>query len=239
MYKEIIMKNLKILVLAGFIIIPKTIFGIVGFGLNVIQDGSKLGTSSYTEGSGLTLATVESFEMAALPVGMGGYIFIDLAGWAIELEGNWAYSEYSFTFSNFVTQMEDVPFGWARVSSGITVKKNIADFSIPLLAKTALSVGVGVNSHSSTPRASVSMVKELLSTDDLTAEFDASSLEDKLIDYLKDNKIDNSGIHLQLGLRFKILVIDSHLNFRYNMTKDVYEGEDGFTEIQFKLGMGF
>ena len=239
MYKEIIMKNFKILVLAGFIIIPKTIFGIVGFGLNVIQDGSKLGASSYTEGSGLTLATVESFEMAALPFGLGGYIFIDLAGWAIELEGNAAYSEYSFTFSNVVTQMEDIPFGWARVSSGVTVKKNIADFSIPLLAKTALSVGVGVNSHSSTPRASVSMVKELLSTDDLTAEFDASSLEEELIDYLKDNKIDNSGIHLQLGLRFKILVIDSHLNFRYNMTKDVYEGEDGFTEIQFKLGTGF
>ena len=126
-----------------------------------------------------------------------------------------------------------------KIIAGITVKKNIADFSIPLLAKTALSVGVGVNSHSSTPRASVSMVKELLSTDDLTAEFDASSLEDKLIDYLKDNKIDNSGVHLQLGLRFKILVVDSHLNFRYNMTKDVYEGENGFTEIQFKLGMGF
>ena len=225
------MKNLKILFLAGFIIIPKTIFGIVGFGLNVIQDGSKLGASSYTEGSSSTLATVESFEMNALPVGIGGYIFIDLAGWTLELEGNSAYSEYSFTFSNAFTQMEDVPFGWARVSSGITVKKNIADFSIPLLAKTALSVGVGVNSHSSTPRASVSMVKELLDTDDLAAEFDASSLEDKLIDYLKDNKIDNSGMHLQLGLRFKILVIDSHLNFRYHMTKDVYEGEDGFTEI--------
>ena len=143
MYKEIIMKNFKILVLAGFIIIPKTIFGIVGFGLNVIQDGSKLGASSYTEGSGLTLATVESFEMAALPFGLGGYIFVDLAGWAIELEGNAAYSEYSFTFSNVVTQMEDIPFVWARVSSGVTVKKNIADFSIPLLAKTALSVGIG------------------------------------------------------------------------------------------------
>lgn len=233
------MKNMKILLLASLIALPKTVFGIVGFGLNVIQDGSKLGASSYTEGSGITLATVESFEMDAPPAGMGGYIFINLAGWAVELEGNAAYGEYSFTFSNAVTQMEDIPFGWARVSSGITVKKNIADFSIPFLAKTALSVGVGVNSHSSTPRASVSMVKELLSTDDLAAEFDASSLEDELIDYLKDNKIDNSGVHLQLGLRFKILVIDSHLNFRYNMTKDVYEGENGFTEIQFKLGMGF
>jgi hypothetical protein len=233
------MKNLKILILAGLIVLPKTIFGIVGFGLNVIQDGSKLGASSYTEGSGLTLATVESFEMDGLPAGIGSYIFIDLAGWAVELEANIVGGEYSFTFSNAITKMEDISFGWARGSSGITVKKNIADFSIPLLAKTALSVGVGVNSHTSTPRASVAMVKELLSTDDLTAEFDASNLEDKLIDYLKDNKIDNSGVHLQLGLRFKILVIDSHLNFRYNMTKDVYEGENGFTEVQFKLGVGF
>ena len=233
------MRNLKLLVLAALFILPKTVFGIVGFGLNVIQDGSKLRSSSYSEGSGLTLVTVESFEMDALPAGIGGYVFIDLAGWAVELEGNVVGGEYSFTFSNAVTQMEDISFGWARASSGITIKKNIADFSIPLLAKTALSVGVGVNSHSSTPRASVSMVKELLSTDDLTAEFDESALEDKLIDYLKDNKIDNSGVHLQLGLRFKILVIDSHLNLRYNMTKDVYEGENGFTEVQFKLGMGF
>ena len=89
--------------------------------------------------------------------------------------------------------MEDIPFGWVRVSSAMTVKKNIADFSIPLLAKTALSVGVGVNSHSSTPRASVSMVRDLLDTDDLTAGFDPNSLEDELIDYLKENKIDNSG----------------------------------------------
>ncbi|MFL2990167.1 MAG: hypothetical protein ACJZ11_05570 [Candidatus Neomarinimicrobiota bacterium] len=66
------MKNIKILLLVSLIALPKTVFGIVGFGLNVIQDGSKLGASSYTEGSGLTLATVESFEMETLPAGMGG-----------------------------------------------------------------------------------------------------------------------------------------------------------------------
>ena len=233
------MKNLKIILLAAFIILPQSVFGIVGFGLNVLQDGTKLEASSYTEGSGLSEVTVESYEMNALPVGLGGYIFIDLLGWTVELEGNSAYGEYKFSFRNVVNQMEDIPFGWVRVSSAMTVKKNIADFSIPLLAKTALSVGFGVNSHSSTPRASVSMVRDLLDTDDLTAGFDPNSLEDELIDYLKKNKIDNSGTHLQLGLRFKILVIDSHLNFRYNMTEDVYKGEKGFTELQFKLGMAF
>tara|TARA_B100000614_G_scaffold246417_1_gene252432 strand:- start:21 stop:722 length:702 start_codon:yes stop_codon:yes gene_type:complete len=233
------MKNLKIILLAGFIILPQSVFGIVGFGLNVIQDGTKLGASSYTEGSGLSEVTVESYEMNALPAGLGGYVYLDLLGWAVELEGNSAYGEYNFSFSNVVNQMEDIPFKWVRLSSAITVKKNIADFSIPLLAKTALSIGLGVNSHSSTPRASVSMVRDLLDTDDLTAGFDKNSLEQNFIDYLKNNKIDNSGTHFQLGLRFKILVIDSHLNFRYNMTEDVYKGEKGFTEIQFKIGTGF
>jgi len=233
------MKNLKIILLAAFIILPQSVFGIVGFGLNVLQDGTKLEASSYTEGSGLSEVTVESYEMENLPAGAGGYLFIDLAGWALELEANLVGREYKFSFLNQINQMENVKFGWARVSRAITVKKNIADFSIPLLAKTALSVGFGVNSHSSTPRASVSMVRDLLDTDDLTAGFDPNSLEDELIDYLKENKIDNSGTHLQLGLRFKILVIDSHLNFRYNMTEDVYKGEKGFTEIQFKIGTGF
>ena len=236
---EIIMKNLKIIILAIIITLPKSAFGIAGFGFKLIQDGTKLGASSYTEGSGLSAVTVESYEMENLPAGVGGYLFIDLAGWALELEANLVGREYKFSFLNQINQMENVKFGWARASRAITVKKNIADFSIPLLAKTALSVGFGVNSHSSTPRASVSMVRDLLDTDDLTAGFDPNSLEDELIDYLKENKIDNSGTHLQLGLRFKILVIDSHLNFRYNMTEDVYKGEKGFTEIQFKIGTGF
>ena len=74
-----------------------------------------------------------------------------------------------------------MPFAWARGSTAITIKKNIADFSIPLLAKTALSIGVGTNTHSSTPRASVSMVKELLGPEDLVnAEFTPEALQDQL-----------------------------------------------------------
>ena len=233
------MKNFKIILLAIVITLPKAAFGIAGFGLKFIQDGTKLGASSYTEGSGLSAVTVESYEMENPPVGAGGYLFIDLAGWALELEQNLVVRDYKFSFLNQINQMENVEFGWARASRAITVKKNIADFSIPFLAKTAFSAGIGINSHSSTPRASVSMVKELLDTDDLTAGFDASSLEDKLIKYLKENKIDNSGIHFQLGLRFKVLVVDLHLDYRYNISENVYDGEDGFGEIQAKLGMGF
>ena len=92
------MKNLKILILTGFIIIPKTIFGIVGFGLNVIQDGTKMEGAENIETSAQGSATVKSYEMESLPAGAGGYIFIDLAGWAIELEANVVGGEYDFEF---------------------------------------------------------------------------------------------------------------------------------------------
>ena len=237
------MQKFKILILSVLFILPSTIFGIVGFGLNFIQDGTKLGGAVNLEGSGLASATVESFEMEAFPAGLGGYFFIDLAGWALELEANAVRGNYDFEFKNAFSELPRVGFSWARGSTAITIKKNIADFSIPLLAKTALSVGVGTNAHRSTPRASVSMVMELLDienpTDLVNAEFTADALEDNLVDYLKDNLVEASGLHAQLGLRFKLLVLDGHINLRYNMTENVYKGEDSFTEVQIKLGMGF
>ena len=237
------MQKLKIFILSIFFVLPNLMYGIVGFGLNVIQDGAKLGAASNTEGSGLTAATVESFEMESTPAGIGFYGFLDLAGWAVEFEANVVGGEYKFSFVNQLASLENVPFGWARGSTAITVKKNIVDFSIPLLAKTALSVGIGINNHSSTPRASVSMVMELLNIDNpadlVDAEFTPAALEDQLLTYLEDNLIEASGIHAQLGIRFKVLVADAHLNFRYNIAEDVYDGSDSFTEIQFKLGIGF
>ena len=237
------MQKFKILILSTFFILPTTIFGIVGFGLNIIQDGAKLGGAVNVEGSGLASATVESFEMEASPAGGGGYFFIDLAGWAVELEANVVGGEYEFEFKNAFSEMPRVPFLWGRGSTAITIKKNVADFSIPLLAKTALSVGIGTNTHSSTPRASVSMVMELLDIDDpadlINAEFTPDALQAQIITYLEDNLIETSGIHAQLGLRFKVLVADVHVNFRYNIAEDVYKGQDSFTEIQFKAGFGF
>ncbi len=236
------MKNLKIVILAAIIALPKSVFGIVGFGLNFIQDGAKLEGAENIETSDLGSAMVKSFEMESLPAGLGGYVFLDFAGWAFEFEANVVGGEYDFEFTQNIAgadgySLPKTNFGWARGTTAITIKKNIADFSIPLLAKTALSVGVGTSNHKSTPRASVSMVKELIGDDIITA--DASQLEDKLITYLEDNLIEGSGFHGQLGLRFKILIFDSHLNLRYNIADNVYDGSESYTEIQLKLGMGF
>ena len=129
------MQKFKILILSVLFILPSTIFGIVGFGLNVIQDGAKLGGAVNVEGSGLASATVESFEMEASPAGGGGYFFIDLAGWAVELEANVVGGEYEFQFKNAFSEMPRVPFLWGRGSTAITIKKMLPIFQFPCWQK--------------------------------------------------------------------------------------------------------
>ena len=57
--------------------------------------------------------------------------------------------------------------------------------------------------------------------------------------YLEDNAIETSGLHVQAGLRFKVLVLDTHLNLRYNIAENVYDGSAGFAQVMFKMGFAF
>lgn len=225
----------KLLATVIILIMPSSIFALAGFGLQFGQDFSKLGEYKDNQTIGVT---VRSFEMEKNPVGLGGYAFVDLFGFALEAEGDFAFGAYQFEFENPLNTLGPVEFGWARASYAITLKKNLMDISIPILAKAAINAGVGINGHTSTPRASVAMMTELLGND-LTAGFDPDDLEDELIDYLKNNKIDARGFHVQAGLRFKVLMLDSHFNLRYTIAENVYDGSDGYAQAILKLGMAF
>ena len=232
-------KMKKFLVVLTLAMLPSSAFAIIGFGIQAGQDMAKLDALSHTEGEGLTAVTVNSFEMEANPVNFGGYAFVDLFGFALEAEGDIAAGAYQFEFENVLSTLGPVDFGWARVSYAVTMKKNIMDLSIPFLAKTALNAGAGFGGHVSTPRASVDMVKELLGDDLTNVDALNEGLEDKLGDYLVDNMIEASGLHVQAGLRFKVLVLDTHLNLRYNIAENVYDGSAGFTQVMFKMGIAF
>ena len=232
-------KMKKFLVVLTLAMLPSSAFAIIGFGIQAGQDMAKLDALSHTEGEGLTAVTVNSFEMEANPVNFGGYAFVDLFGFALEAEGDIAAGAYQFEFENVLSTLGPVDFGWARVSYAVTMKKNIMDLSIPFLAKTALNAGAGFGGHVSTPRASVDMVKELLGDDLTNVDALNEGLEDKLGDYLVDNMIEASGLHVQAGLRFKVLVLDTHLNFRYNIAENVYDGSAGFAQVMFKMGIAF
>jgi len=232
-------KMKKFLVVLTLAMLPSSAFAIIGFGIQAGQDMAKLDALSHTEGEGLTAVTVNSFEMEANPVNFGGYAFVDLFGFALEAEGDIAAGAYQFEFENVLSTLGPVDFGWARVSYAVTMKKNIMDLSIPFLAKTALNAGAGFGGHVSTPRASVDMVKELLGDDLTNVDAVGEDLEGKLLDYFKENAIEASGLHIQAGLRFKVLVLDTHLNFRYNIAENVYDGSAGFAQVMFKMGIAF
>jgi len=221
-------------------LIPSSVFALIGFGVQGGNDLSKLGSYSFTEGSGLTEVTVNSYEMEANPVGGGAYAFVDLFGYALEGEFDFAVGEYEFDFGNqYLPSMDPIPFVWARGSYAITLKKNIMDISIPFLAKAAINAGGGFGTHVATPRASVDMVKALFGDDLMNIEVTEEALEENLLDYFDENMIEASGVHLQAGLRFKVLVLDTHINARYNLAKDVYADKSGFLQLIFKMGFAF
>tara|TARA_S200000501_G_scaffold40628_1_gene33096 strand:+ start:251 stop:958 length:708 start_codon:yes stop_codon:yes gene_type:complete len=230
----------KILPFLMLLIAPSSAFALIGFGIQVGSDLSKLDSYSFSEGSGLTEVTINTYEMESNPGSFGGYAFVDLFGFALEAEGELAGGKYEFDFTNqFLPEMEDrIPFLWGRASYSFTLKKNIMDLSIPFLAKAAINAGGGFGSHAATKRANYEMVQSLLGDDLTNVNFEQMDGENLLINFLEDteNWEKTSGVHLQTGLRFKILMLDTHINARYNLAKDIYTDKAGWLQLMFKMG---
>jgi hypothetical protein len=132
--------------------------------------------------------------------------------------------------------MEPIKFGWASADVYYTLRKKVVGLSIPFLAGAKLHAGFGYNTHVTTPLADIDMITKLLDGD--LSQGDPSALEDNLEDYLKDNTIDATGIHIQTGLQFKLLMLDTFLNFRYTIVDDVVPDAGGFGSVNFRLGFG-
>ena len=227
----------KMLFVLVMVLAPSSAFALIGFGIQAGSDLSKLGPYSYSEGSGLTQVTVNAYEMGANPAGIGAYAFVDLFGFALEGEADFAGGQYEFDFGNqYLPNMDPIPFVWARASYAVTLKKNIMDLSIPFLAKAAINAGGGFGAHVATPRADLDLVKGVFGEDLMNLEISEEALEDNLITYFEDNMVEASGLHVQAGLRFKVLMLDTHLNARYNLAKDVYADKSGFLQLMFKVG---
>ena len=231
-------KMLSVLVMA---LVPSSAFALAGFGIQLGSDLSKLGSYSFSEGSGLTEVTINTYEMESNPGSFGGYAFVDLFGFALEAEAEGALGQYEFDFTNeFLPEMEEkIPFVWGRGSYSFTLKKNIMDISIPFLAKAAINAGGGFGKHAATKRVNVEMVRSILGEEDLAnVELGQNEIESLLGDFLTntDNWEEASGLHLQAGLRFKVLVLDTHINARYNLAKDIYTDKAGWLQLMFKMG---
>ena len=223
--KKIIQKFLPIIILSS------QVFAIAGFGLNLNQSQfsvdakttllGEFGSYGYDEFSG--------------GIGVGGYLYIDAVPF-VDLD--FEFSAFGTNYDYLLTIGSDtksysVPYG--SFAGYVTLQKKVFKLSIPLLAKAKLTVGAGLNSqtYKSIPDQSD---LESLGVSSLTSDLPTL---DKLVDYVNEKTVRKSGFHIQAGLQFKLLMLDSFLFYRQVIVDDVIPGAKGFGSLNLRLGMGF
>jgi len=230
--KKIIQTFLPIFILSS------QVFAIVGFGLNLNQ-------SIYSVAESTSSLKVESVEVATITqhkfdngLGIGGYLYIDAIPMVdLDIEGSLIISPYEFSFNNALTSIDKQQFGWVDASGYITLQKKIFKLSIPFLAKAKLTAGAGINSHSSTPMVDQNMMETVMGG---AGNLESGTLDtDELITFLNENKVSSQGFHIQTGVQFKLLILDSFLFYRHVIADDVIPGAKGFGSLNLRLGMGF
>ena len=232
------MKKL-IQILLPIFIINSQVLAIAGFGLH-------LDRSMYSVAESTTPLTVGGMDVASITqhgfdngYGIGGYLYVDAIPVVdLDIEVIMLVSPYDFSFvQNDVVAVDKEQFGWVSGSGYFTLQKKLFKLSIPLLAKAKLSAGAGMNVHSSIPMISQDMMASVMGGEDNLA---SGSLDtDELITYLKDNKVSDTGFHIQTGLQFKILMLDSFLYYRQVFADNVIPDAKGFGSLNLRLGMGF
>ena len=156
----------------------------------------------------------------------------------IEFVGN--LYEYTPYLAGIPLASEDLP--WGRVSTYVTIRKEILGLSIPLLAKAQLYGGVGFNKHKVVPIMTADVIKDALGGDDLEAalklfEADTEEGAKDLAKSMLDNVEDVSGFHLQAGVRGKLLMFNAFVNARYTIA-DVIPDKSGYPSLWVGLAIG-
>ena len=220
--------------------LPASISAIGGLGL---QFGQGMVTVGATESNRdlmfyetvVGTATMTTTEFSN-PYVIGGYIYIDAIPFIdLEADINIVGQKYDFGFNNPIA-IGPYEFGWASSSAYLTIRKTAFKLGIPILAKAKLFYGGGYNQHMVTPLMTIDLMEEMMGGDLGTDPTNIS--EEDLIEFLDENKIESSGIHVQAGLQFKVLMLDSFLFYRHTFAKDLVPDADAFGSINLRLGFG-
>jgi hypothetical protein len=209
-------------------------------GLGFYGGQGMLTVASTTETDVNNIATITTGEFSN-PMQFGVYLYIDAIPFIdIEVDAQATWSEYTFDFSNTFGGPDGTTVGpydsyWGGVSTYITLRKKLIGFGIPLLGGAKIHAGGGYNMHSFGPLANLNLVEDLMG--DLSAEPEFN--EKKLVEFVKDNKVDINGFHVQAGLQFNLLMLDSFLIYRqtFGGFEDVIDAKS-FGSINLRLGFG-
>ena len=232
--KKIIQTFLPIFILSS------QIFAIAGFGAYGNFDLLKYpsGTSGDINTSGVEY---KGFDNAK---GFGILFYIDAIP-VVDLEADIEFvgNLYEYTPYLLGTAQTSQELPWGRVSTYLTVRKEIFGFSIPLLAKAQLYGGLGFNKHKVMPIMTEEVIKKAFNANDLDTalnsfETDADQAATKLAESMLENVDDISGFHLQAGVRGKLLMFNAFANARYTIAKDVIPDKSGYPSLWVGLAIG-
>ena len=231
--KKIIQTFLPIFILSS------QVFAIAGFGAYGDFDLLK-----YPAGSSGDISTYgveyNGFDNAK---GFGFLFYIDAIP-IVDLEADIEFVgnlyEYTPYLAGIPLASEDLP--WGRVSTYVTIRKEILGLSIPLLAKAQLYGGLGFNKHKVVPIMTADVIKDALGGNDLEAalklfEADTEEGAKDLAKSMLDNVEDVSGFHLQAGVRGKLLMFNAFVNARYTIA-DVIPDKSGYPSLWVGLAIG-
>ena len=208
---------------------------IAGFGLQLGQGLFSVGARSAEDLDAFATMATGPFENS---FNLGIYVYLDFIPFVdLEVDANIFGQEYDFSFGNLLGTVGPYQAYWGGLSVYYTARRKIVGFELPILGGAQLFAGGGYNTHSFAPLVDIGLVKSLMGGD-LSAEPEFN--EDKLVDFIKDNKIDKTGFHIQGGLKFQVLTFDAFLFYRQTIGhfEDVLDAKT-YGSMNIRLGLGF
>ena len=183
-----------------------------------------------------------SYQDNGLEQGFNFFIYFDAlpSDFAIEYSKEFKYQELNsiITFNGSETTN---PSYAGRISDYFTVKKDLMDLSIPILAKVALSIGGGFNKHKSIV-PSIELLKDIYNIENIDDLYNAAEEdwnENAVYDALENNSMDASGLHIQCGIQAKVLMLNAFVNAKYTfITKDDNNSIESFPGFTIGLAYG-
>ena len=217
-------------------IIPiNSAFAILGFGVQGGQGLFTVGARSLDDPSGFASMATAEFSNS---VNLGVYAYLDIIPFFdLEVDANIMAQVYEFAFLNLLGTAGPFDAVWGGASTYLTARRKLVGVGVPFIGNAQVFAGGGFNSHTFAPLANLDLVESLMGGD-LTTEPTFS--EDDLVDFIDENKIDKSGLHFQVGMQFKLFVLDSFLFYRHTLGdfEDVLDAKS-IGSLNFRIGMGF
>jgi len=184
-----------------------------------------------------------SFKNNGLEQGFNFFIYFDALplDFTIEYSKEFKYQELNTTIGWGGESETTNPSYAGRMSDYFTIRKDFIDLSIPILAKVALNIGAGFNTHKSI-LPSIALLKDIYNIDSLGDLYNAAEQdwnENAVYDALEENAIYDSGIHLQCGIQAKVLMLNAFINAKYTfITKSDNNSIDSFPGFTIGLAYG-